>query len=309
MSQSKKMLAWLFPRRHGQMGRRVIVARLLMLWVLIVTLYFLWEANRYSGLYALLAEWQFEQFGQYWPALTLALLILVFGSPFAGLLRSRDHADRRDLPDRRGREAAVSTSSRFARLLFAFAGGLAGAALLTLLWTLTLPRIAPAGPLVALGSSRAIDPPLGAATVRGRPAYTRTSAFAQDLLVTSRAVRFAPILAPGEDDRTIRYFVELLPDDFGPQRATPTVSDFNGVLMRNTLPGSIVRLYRYAGYRIDSPSYVLYTSDKTLRWPYYVTAAQLAIGALLSLLAALLQRRHVRRISGAPRDQDSATTA
>lgn len=281
--------------RRRAIARRVVAARLLMLWVLIVSVYFLWEADRYTGLYALLAEWQFEQLSHYFPVFTFAILVIAFGSPAAWLLRARRRADRRDLPDRHGYDAGVSAGSNFRRTLFAFAGGLAGAAVVTLLFTLTLPRIAPPRNVVEIGGPPAVDPPLGPVTLRGQILFTRTAVFAQNLLVTTRGVRFAPIVATGASDQRLRYFVELRPREFGPIPAV-RAEDRTGVLMRNALPGSIIRLYRYAGYDVQAPTYMLYVSSETLRWPYYVTAAQLAIAALVALAAALLQHRHLRSI-------------
>lgn len=286
-------------RRHARrrpVGRRTIATRLLMLWVLAVSLYFLWEADHYTGLYAFLAEWQFEQLSHYFPILTFAMLVIGFGSPAAWLLKARRRADRVDLPDRYGLDAAVSTSMNFRRALFAFAGGLTGAAIVTLLWTLTLPRIAPPRAVVSIGSVQAKAPPLGPVTLRGRIIFTRTAVFAQNLLITTRGVRFAPIVAPDPQNQQLRYFVELLPREFG----NPNVARLDnrtGVLLRNHLPGSILRLYRYAGYDVEPPVYILYVSDKTLRWPYYVAAVQLLIAALITALAALVQHRHVRDIA------------
>ena len=283
------------PRRFR---RRVVVGRLSMLWVLIVSLYFLWEADRYSGLYAWMAEWQFNLFGQYLPVLTFALLVIAFGWPAAWLLRARRLADRRGL---RGHDAAVYTSSNFRRTLFGFAGGLAGAAVVVLFWTLLLPRVAPPRAVIEVGSPSSAVPDEGPVTLRGRIDYTRTSALAQELLIRTRGVRFAPIFAPGSDDpQRIRFFVELLPGDFGPPRQVPTRSDRSGVLVKDRLPGSIVRLYRYAGYTVEKPFYVLYASNTTIRLPYLVTAVQLFIAALIALAAALLQHRHVRHITQTP---------
>ncbi|HEU0066660.1 MAG TPA: hypothetical protein VFQ57_05405 [Sphingomonas sp.] len=289
-------------RRRSRLGRRVVVARLLMIWVFIVSLFFLWEADRYTGLYALLAEWQFNRFGHYLPILTFALLVIVFGSPAAWLLRARRHADRRDMADRHGREAAVRTSANFRRTLFGFSGGLAGAALVTLLFALTLPRMSTPRAIVSVGGPQSAKPRLGPVVLRGQILYTRTSAFAQNLLIAARGVRFAPIVAQGDAGVKLRYFVELLPGDYGPVRTVPLSSVRSGVLMRNSLPGSIVRLYRYAGYDVETPYYVLYESTRTLRWPYYLTAAQLAIAALIAFIMALFQHRHVVHISD---DQDA----
>lgn len=289
-------------RAAPRKSRRVVVARFMAVWVFVVLLYFLWEASTYRGLYALLSEWQFEQFGHYLPVLTFAFLAILFGSPAAWLFRARRRADSRILTDRTGREAAIQTGSNFRRILFAFAGGLAGAALVTLFWTLTLPRITPPHRTITVGAPDSVAPKPGAAILRGRIVYTRTAAFAQDLWITRRGVRFAPVLSAvgNEKPRTIRYFVELLPTDVPDPRLDNldnAVLSRSGVLFADALPGSIVRLYRYAGYTVESPYYVLYASGRTIRWPYYVTAAQLATAALIMFLAGLFQHGHLRRAS------------
>lgn len=286
-------------------GRRVVIARLLMAWILIISAYFLWQADHYSGLYAFFAEIQYEYLGQHWPILTFALLIILFGWPAAWLLKSRRRGESRSLSDRYGREAGIRTSENFRRVLFAVAGGLAGASAVTLIWTLALPHFTPPKTQITVGSSQSVEPPLGPLFLNGVTLYDRTSAFAQNLLVKTRGVRFAPIVAPGDRSGNIRYFVELLPQDAERQWDNPAVRHRAGLLRVNGLPGSIVRLYSYAGFRVEQPYYVLYADPRTIRWPYYVTAAQLAIAAFLSLIAALVQHRHVRTVMLKPARDDA----
>jgi hypothetical protein len=286
-------------RLSARMPRRVVIVRALIVWVFLVTLYFLWEASAYRGLYALLSEWQFDWFGHYLPILTFAFLVVLFGSPAAWLLRSPRDSGAPIAPDEFGGSAAISTSMNFRRTLLGFAGGLAAAALACLLWTLTLPHMSRPTRLIAAEAPAAQPLPRGPALLRGEILYTRTSAFTQDLLFTRRGVRFAPLVAPGRQDRSIRYFVELPPSIHDAQLPADLISTRAGILMRGGLPGSILRLYHYAGYRIEQPYYVLFASTLTMRWPYYVTAAQLAIAALAVLLAALVQHRHILRLTRA----------
>jgi hypothetical protein len=298
MAAEQKRSGYAGRQRSDRARRRVVVGRLLMVWMLIVSLFFLWEADHYSGLYAWLAECQFDLFGHYLPVLTYALLVIGFGWPGAWLLRARRRSDRRDLV---GRDAVIHTSANFRRVLFSFAGGLAGASLAALLWTLTLPRLGPPRRVVDASVTTNRDFAEGPAILRGRIDYARTSALAEDLLVTTRGMRFAPMLGSGDGKgQQIRYFVELLPSDFGRPRVVPTRSARAGVLVRNRLPGSIVRLYRYAGYVVDEPYYVLFASNTSVRRPYVIAAVQLALAALISIIAGLFQHRHVRLISNQP---------
>ena len=275
-------------RRARRRRRRIEWA--LTAWLVVVTLYFLWEAATYHGLYALLAEWQFDTFGRYLPILTLALPILVFGSPALLMLRSRRRDDMAASPATR--RQAVALGSGFRRVLFVTASVLGVAALATFVWALFLPTMATPTRNIVLGTPASVAPAEGPAFVKGQILYKRTAAFNQNLLFMQRGVRFAPIVVPGQSVPSIQYFVELPPStSTNPQVPSATRA---GVLMRSHLPGSIVQLYRYAGYHISKPYYLLYASEQTMRWPYYVTGAQLALAALIVLIAALLQHRHVR---------------
>ncbi|HVF92864.1 MAG TPA: hypothetical protein VM900_00965, partial [Sphingomonas sp.] len=72
------------PRRRS--GARDAVA----CWAIVVAFVLLWQLVAYRGLIALAAEWQFDTFGRYYPALTYVLLVVVLGSPILWLMRLRD---------------------------------------------------------------------------------------------------------------------------------------------------------------------------------------------------------------------------
>ena len=59
----------------------------LWLWVLVVVLYFAWEAATYSGLFAILAEWQFDRLGQDLPTFNFCLLTMALAWPALLVLR------------------------------------------------------------------------------------------------------------------------------------------------------------------------------------------------------------------------------
>jgi hypothetical protein len=281
-----------------RLKRRFRIDWLLMGWLFAVTLYFAWEAASYRGLYGRISEWQFVHFGHYSPILTFMLLVLLFGSPALWILRfgSKRFGMSKAY---RTRVTAETIGSRLRKALYIFSAGLAAASLATLVWTLTLPTFKPPYRIINVGGAGDQRPASGATMITGHINYLRTSAFAQDLIVTKRGVRFAPMEAPGRNDGTIRYFVELLPvaRNAAPPVDEP-VSTKAGILMPDALPGSIVRLYEYAGYKVERPYYVLFTNPHSMRWPYYLTAIQLALGALLSLIAAGLQDYHLRGAKG-----------
>ena len=69
-----------------------------------------------------------------------------------------------------------------------------------------------------------------------------------------------------------------------------------GNLRRSGLPGEIIRLYRYAGARVETPYYVLLTDTAAVRWPYLQVAIQTALAAILFFLAAGWQWFRLRRM-------------
>jgi len=284
-------------RKRKRHARRLLKLRLLAAWVALVALYFLWEAWAYRGLYAMFAEWQFYMFGRYLPIISYTLLVALFGLPALLLALPRRSRYKRARVSANGPDFVLGAAMQFRHFLLAFAGGLGIASLVTLLFSLTLPSIHPPERTITVGAADSVAPQPGPAALKGDILYTRTSAFSQDMLLTRRGARFAPVMAPGGDGQSIRYFVELPPThDADPAAVAENAPPQSGVLMRNALPGSIVKLYGYAGYRVEHPYYVLYTSDRTLRWSYYVTAAQLALAALIVLAAAAWQHRRVRQV-------------
>jgi hypothetical protein len=279
-------------------------ARFLWIWVVIVALYFLWEAASYTGLFARAAEWQLAHLGRYLPTLTFGLLVLLFGSPALLLFRRRRRrAD--DVPP--PASAVVTVGTRFMRFLFWIAGALAAAAVVALIWTLILPSASGTLRDVVLGTPSARAPSEGATRLTGVIVYKRTAAFTQGLLVMRRGARYAPVFPPVEHDNVIRYFIELAPQDHVQPRMADAVVTRTGTLVRDNLPGAVVRLFRYVGYRVATPHYVLYASPLTMRWPYYVAAIEFALGALLFLIVGLFQRRHVRRLGAAAAEAETQT--
>lgn len=275
--------------------RHKIVARLLMLWFFLISIYFLWEAEKYTGFYAFAAEQQFDFLGQYWPVFTYSFLMILFGWPIAWLLKDTRSAARDGDPIINEDDEALRLNQNLRRTLFALAGGLCGAALVVLCWTLTLPKPSAPTAMIAIGSPQSINPPLGSISLKGDILYDRTSVFAQNLMFKTRGVRFAPIIDPQDREATIRYFIELQPSDIQNGNIVAEPVSRTGLLRINALPGSVVQLYKYAGFDVTSPHYVLYTDPMTIKWPYYVTAIQLACAAFICLIAALFQHRHVER--------------
>lgn len=276
-------------------SRQKLVARILTAWVFIISVYFLWEAENYIGFYAFLAEEQFDYLGQYWPVFTYSLLLVLFGWPIAWLLRDTRTAASDGASATSEIDEVLRINQNLRRTLFAVAGGLSGAALVALCWTFTLPRLGEPAAVVAIGSRPSFSPPLGSISLRGSILYDRTSVFAQNLIFRTRGVRFAPIIGPRDRAATIRYFIELQPSDIQNGDVVIEPVSRTGLLRRNALPGSIVQLYKYAGFNVSNSYYVLYTDPLTIKWPYFVTAFQLAVAALICFITALFQHRYTKR--------------
>lgn len=275
---------------------------LLPLWIILVVAFFTWQAGTYRGLVALLAEWQFNEFGVYHPLLTFLLFVLILAPlPFL-FTRSRRKSAAASaavpatdvLPVRNDLTRAVGEATRFFYVLVVAAAGCLVAAVLACVMILMLPTAA--GPIQRISASTTLPetPSQGLTELRGGILYTRTSAFDEDLWLTHRNIRFAPMVDAGADPLAVRYFIELSPTD-GSQRAE-TVSARQGILVKDALPGELFRLYRYAGFRITPTHYVLFRSAATMRWPYWIWASEFAVGGLVIALGALVQWFRRRRL-------------
>lgn len=278
--------------RDGRRGRKVKIV-LAGAWIALVALVLLWQTATYNNAMSVAAEWQFDTIGRYYPVLSYLFVVLVLTLPLLLLFgRSKPRTGWRT-------ETALLRSARtFSRALFALAGAgvvIAAGILLSIVW---LPD--DDGPLQDVVLDQAVILPReGLTRLTGTIAYDSVSAFDEDLIIARRNRRFAPITAPGRDPRDIQYFVELPPVTAATREGVRTMT---GVLRRGGLPGEIVRLYRYAGFRVEEPFYVLFAGTRSLRWAKFVIAAELLIGAALVGLLALWQRRRARMLLRAVRE-------
>ncbi|WP_242139354.1 MULTISPECIES: hypothetical protein [unclassified Sphingomonas] len=282
---------------------------LLPLWIILVVAFFTWQAGTYRGVVALLAEWQFNEFGVYHPLLTFLLFVLILAPlPFLFTRRRRKSAAASSaavpatdvLPVRNNLSRAILEATRFLNVLLFIAGGCFVAALIAVIMVLMLPSVQ--RPLQRITASTTVPavPAEGFTELRGNVLYTRTSAFDEDLWLARRNVRFAPMVDVGADPSDIRYFIELSATDGTAQNATESARQ--GILVRNALPGELFRLYRYAGFRVAPDHYVLFRSLKTMRWPYWVWASEFGVAGLLIGIGALVQWFRRRRLIVRERD-------
>jgi hypothetical protein len=271
--------------------RRVL---LLWGWTLLVVLYFTWEIYSYRGIFALIAEWQFVHLGQDLPTFTFGALVFIFSWPVARILARdyRTEAKRAGPSDKDSEDlvAAVGAARSYMHLLFGLTMSLAFAMMVALAWTLLLPSaVGQPRPVVATAG----DPGEGVAALEGTVNYGRLASFSRGILFLRRTSIYAPVVRDEGHDQPIRYFIEFLPTERADISNGGSVTHRRGILVRNDLPGGLRRLYLYLGYTPAARYYVLYASPLTMRWPYYLAAIQLGLGALGFLVAALLQRRRV----------------
>lgn len=257
-------------------------------WMAIVALVLLWQTASYRGVMALIGEWQFDAFGRQYPTFNYVLLVFLLCLPgYLLFLKPRKRAVTEQA------EAATFRSAR--TLLKAIIGGALGlgaAAIVVLIVMLFLPSSSGEPQRLDLSHPMISVPREGPTILSGAILYERTAGFDEDLLLTRRTYRFAPIVA-ARGGADVQFFVQLPPVDDRSRAGTTTMA---GVLKRDGLPGELVRLFRYAGFEIAEPNYVLFVEPAAMRWPYLMAMLQLAIGALFALVVALLQRRRVRRI-------------
>jgi hypothetical protein len=282
-------------RRRRQMA--VAKIAILSAWIALVAVVLLWQATQYTGVMAVLGEWQFNAIGRHYPTFNYAFLVFVLSLPgYILFLRPRRRATT-DLPG----TGTVRSAILFMRAIFGTAAGLGAACLVVLIATLFLPG--DAGPVQRIALNQAIIalPHEGLTQLSGHIIYERTAGFDEELVAVRRSSRYAPMVAPGDTTTDLQFFVQLPPVEGSAREGTSTMT---GILKRNGLPGAIVRLYRYAGYDLANPHFVLFADAATMRWPYLITAFQLAFGGLVMAAAGLWQRRRIGRLRAAKRTLD-----
>lgn len=285
--------------------------RLAWVWFVVVSIVLLWQKSTYWGLYAFAAEWQFNAFGSYRPALTYLFLIVILCLPLLLISsrRSRElRSERASLPRGSQLDSMIRAKSRWAKALFCAAIAVAVAALAIALSTALLPSAGGPVSRMVLTAEMGAPPPLGPVVLSGRLLSEKTAVFDEDFLVLHRSSRFAPMVAEGADQTMLRYFVELPVDT--PIASNDAKGERKGILRRGGLPGELVRLYRYAGFRVDPNYYVLFSSPEAMRRAELTEAVELLIFAVfLGLIGAIFAFRHrqlVKRASASPLEPETS---
>lgn len=273
--------------RPASIVRRLRLRHLLAAWAIAVVLVLLWQLVAYRGLIALAAEWEFDAFGRYYPALTYLLLVVLLGSPVLWLIRGRadDH-----LPGR-----------TFIRALLGVAIGCAVGGGIAVATMIAQPDGDGAAARIVIGSPGAEGARATTAVLVGDVIEDRVAGLSENLFVARRSFRFAPIVSPGSrsSGEPARYFVEI----GGGNTLALARADgaLRGILKPQALPGELVRLFRYAGIDVARDYQVLFATRDSLVWPYRVIAVELLLAGLLCAVAALglhLHRERRRQAGG-----------
>lgn len=273
-------------------------AALLAVWTAVVAVIFAWQFVHYRGIVALVSEWQFGLFGRAYPLLGFLVPTALLASP--GLILFWRARKRKS--DERLAGATIRSAVAFARVLFGVAAWFGLAALVFLIASFNVSGNPDLGQRIDLAKPLIAVPVEGQTTITGSLLYAQTAALDQNVIFIRKSQRFAPIVAPAAATNDLQFFVEL-PVSANAE-SVRQISSVRGILQRNALPGEIVRLYRYAGFRVEEPYYVVFLDKQSIAWPRQRTAILLLlIGSVFGVLG-LLQRRRIRRLNADLADAD-----
>ncbi len=263
-------------------------------WAVVVISVLVWQTFAYRGLVATLAEWQFRTFDRFFPIVTISLLTALLTLPFSLIVLVRILRRTGDR-SRNGNEAFRRQASHMQRfLLVVMIGATVVAAIVAALGFASV-GIAEREQAISI----AAPPPedfQGLARLQGDLRLDRIGYYRERFLFTGRDLWVAPVTSRAPDGG-IRYFVEV--DARRPSASESGV--MRGYLRRSALPGGLERLYRYAGYRIDHPTYVLFATPASARWPFLSAAADMLILTLIAGIFWLVGRWRMRKLARALR--------
>lgn len=255
--------------------------------------YLLFQSVFYRGLVRSLGEWQFAHLGGFFPAITSAILYLLFSLPLLALFLLLERQHRRLERDRSVLVRSVEGVARLRRVLTVLSMTMLLGSMACIGLTPFLPDGGGRSHTIVVGAPAAFVPAEGRSRLVGQTDVDQVARFSRRALFLRQDMLVAPVRAAGDRTGTVRFFVEIAPgadaDELG---RLPS----EGVLRRNGLPGEVVMLYRSAGVPVAGEHYLLYGSARAVRWPYYQLALQLGLAALLLGVARWLEDRRYRRL-------------
>lgn len=263
----------------------------------LVMLVMLWWATHYIAVSHWLGEWQFATFGRYFPSLTVALVVALVAAPLAAIVAWRRRrrirtAEREGRLMPRERVLVALNGALRGRIFFLFVAGFAAIwAIGAALSLLTLPPTE--GRVATVSAAERMPVVEGPARYAPDPSLGRVGRLIERVGFVERVTYVAPVQPGGAAGPSVRFFTEM-ERLAGPQpRFTPIRQ---GIIVARGLPGELVELYQNDGLRLVDRPYLLVRDADWLRWRPIVLAVQLALLALVALIAAWLLQRQARRL-------------
>jgi hypothetical protein len=293
-------------------SRRRLIRNLSLAWIIIAAIFVAWETWTYSGLYAKISEWEFASIHKSWPAATFGILLLLLALPgvlaLFAIQPKKDEEEREHSPSQE-RQCLIDKAIRWHLWWTRGAIVCAGLAVICIFATLFLPTKGSQLTQIIVGQEGQQRVANGGTTITGRVIFAQTATLGQDLILTDRIVRFAPMQPAESGIGPIRYVVQLMPDEgVAAGRATDPVMSVSGILVRGALPGPVRTLYRNSGMALADDVHVLYRYPGTMRRPFYLAAAQCGTIALVLLLLSYLQMRHIKTMRNRFDESDKASS-
>ena len=268
--------------------------------MIVIALFLLWQIVHYEGLINRLGEWQFSRIGEFFPAITLALIVVIIGALLALILKAlysrRKKSDKdivdSDVPDEEFAEDGTYILRRLrgaARAFFTFAGV---ALILTFIAATDVLGLTGKDTEVrtfTLTQSTPSEWPEGPAHLEGVTSGGPIGRLTQSMFFFRRTYYYLPVESRKGG---IDLVVELTPSEA--QNHT-IESNRTGYLRQDGFPQEIAEMYRNANHPVASSVTILYLDAASARWRPLMLALSLAIATILLSIIGLLFRRAGRR--------------
>lgn len=267
-------------------------------WLALVLCFFCWQGFWYTGLYAVIAEWEHEHYDWYMPVGNVAALTIAFGAlPLLIVKLLELRLNPRKQPEIiEERTAGLRVAEGLGRWLMGAVIAFVIAAMASVILV-----------LADLPTDRGTPQQLSAVKNRfqvqeGPTRIELTRAPKRAILFRMRwpgeLVRssFAQIEAKLANGEHITVFAELSEDELENFQHDGVAASRIGVLVKNGLPGTTISYMNGAGMHVVEPYYALYRSELSARLRYFAVSAQLAMCALITLIFWGAQQLRIRGI-------------
>jgi NADH:ubiquinone oxidoreductase subunit 6 (subunit J) len=288
---------------HGGGDRSAAKAAKTVWWYVVIlavlTLFLAFGSWSYQGLIYILAEWQFERFGRYFPTLTIILLVTLAAILLAigRMVWSRVSAKRQGTPiaDDRSKDAQALIRLSLARRFFlSFASFAAIAGLGTFIHYLQLPGPTKEVTTIDLASGAPARLKEGSVVVRGIEPIGPIARASEDIFFSRSSTYLVPVGQTKLENGTsvANLFVQITGTE---RRSVP--AEVRGVLRRNALPSEVAVMYRAAEVPVSLESSVVFLDARTASTPSLNVLMTLIVLTLVGLLFGLLARHRERKFA------------